>query len=138
MAGENILPTEHYPDDFQTTTIYVPGIASGASVPLLYVDPRLNAGGGIVLDRADIVVQTVSGTASATVTLQKSAVADGSSATALAAAADIKTAVGILPQTLVATENFIPSGSMLFLKASAHDSTAARLLVQLRWRSRLK
>ena len=64
MAGENILPNEHYPDYFQIVSIPFNHALEGTAantMPFMYVEPRATNGTGIVVDSIVVGISLAEG-----------------------------------------------------------------------------
>jgi len=160
MPGENSLPVQHYADDFQILTI--PFVtASGITDPnaILYADRDLvideivvgvttvGASGALINFRAStnpgdtaaasmcvINVDTANVTASDTLVATTDNVLRYSSAGALQTTTVGSTAINGV--TAGVQSNFIPKGSWLVVDPTSASS--ARVIIQIRFRSRLK
>jgi len=134
MPGENVLPVQHYPDDFRVINYFVHD-TSAADEPIFYCDRNM------VVDSITVSVAVI-GAASSTVTLK--AVASGTNPTAanIVAGTAVSSAValdalGAIAGTIVNTENSLLAGAHLGLDFTGTVS-AFRGLVTIRIRSRLK
>jgi hypothetical protein len=134
MAGENVLPVEHYPDDFRVINYFIHD-ASAADEPVFYCDRNM------VVDSITVSVSVVSA-GSSTVTLK--AVAPGTAPTPanIAAGTAVTSAVlldatGVIAGTVVNTENSLLAGTHLGLDYTGAVNTF-RGLISIRIRSRLK
>jgi hypothetical protein len=133
MAGENVLPVEHYPDDFRVINYFIHD-ASASDEPVFYCDRNM------VVDSATVSVAAVA--SGATVTLK--AIAPGTApttgnvgaGTAVSNAISIA-ATGAIAGTVVNTENSLLVGTHLGLDFTGTVS-AFRGLISIRIRSRLK
>ena len=134
MPGENVLPVEHYPDDFRVINYFIHD-ASAADELLFYCDRN------IVVDSATVSVAVV-GAASSTVTIKAVAAGTAPSPGNIAAGTAVTNAIaldatGAIAGTIVNTENFLPAGTHLGLDYTG-TVTNLRGMVTLRIRSRLK
>lgn len=134
MAGENVLPVEHYPDDFRVINYFVHD-ASAADEPIFYCDRNM------VVDSITVSV-AAAGAAASTVTLK--AVASGTAPTGAnvtagnaVSSAVLLDATGAIAGTIVNTENSLLAGAHLGLDFTGTVS-AFRGVVTIRIRSRLK
>jgi hypothetical protein len=133
MAGENVLPVEHYPDDFRVINYFVHD-ASAADEPIFYCDRNM------VVDSITVSVAVVA--AGATVALKAVAPGTDPTGTNVAAGTAVTSAVslaalGAIAGTVVNTENSLLAGTHLGLDFTGTVS-AFRGLISIRIRSRLK
>jgi len=133
MPGENVLPVEHYPDDFRVINYFIHD-ASAADELLFYCDRTM------VVDSVTVSVSAAA--AAATVTLK--AIAPGTAPTAgnVATGTAVSNAIslaatGAIAGTIVNTENCLPAGTHLGLDYTGTVSSL-RGMVTVRIRSRLK
>jgi hypothetical protein len=138
MAGENILPNEHYPDYFQIVSLNmnhadVPGALD--CVPIMYVEPRATNGTGIVVDDIIIGVQVVD--AGEDVELIYSPDPNATTGTSLQTAVTSVATVGTYEPTINTANNFVPAGNWILAKFSDGVDTA-HIAVTIRFRSRQK
>lgn len=139
MAGENVLPNEHYPDYFQIVSIpffHAMLPASTDALPLLYVEPRATNGTGIVIDSITYGVSLVESVAD-TVEVIYAATPQATTGTSLQTATIPLNVLGAATTTININNNFVPAGNWLILKANA-DIGQAHGCVTIRFRSRLK
>jgi len=139
MPGENVLPAQYYPDDFQIVS-HVVHDASLADLALVYADRNL------ILDS---VVLCCSGTAvGGTATIEIVKVASGTipTSTNIQAGTSISSTLSIAANsaattgTIINTTNFVDIGSWICIKTTAGSGTLSnfRGTVNLRLRSRPK
>ncbi len=138
MAGENVLPNEHYPDYFQIVSLNmnhadVPALLD--CVPIMYVEPRATNGTGIVVDDITIGVQVIDATED--VELIYSTDPNATTGTSLQTAVTSLGTVGTYEPVINTANNFVPAGNWILAKFSDGVDTA-HLAVTLRFRSRLK
>ena len=138
MAGENVLPNEHYPDYFQIVTVNmnhadVPGLLD--CVPVMYVEPRATNGTGIVVDSIVYGVQVIDATEN--VELIYSTDPNATTGTSLQAAVTSLGTVGTYIPTINTSNNFVPAGNWILAKFS-DGVDAAHIAVTIRFRSRPK
>jgi hypothetical protein len=139
MAGENILPNEHYPDYFQIVTIpffhaMVP--TGNDTLPLMYVEPRATNGTGIVIDSITYgvaVIETLADTAE----IIHAATPQATTGLSLQTATIPLNVLGTATTTINSNNNFVPAGNWLILKANA-DLGQVHGCITIRFRSRLK
>ena len=139
MAGENVLPNEHYPDYFQIATIpFFHGMlnTTGDIIPLMYVEPRASNGTGIVVDSITYGISIQESSAD-TLEVIHATTPQATTGTSIQTATTPSNAVGTATTTINTDNNFVPAGSWLILKASA-DLGQAHGCVTIRFRSRLK
>ena len=159
MAGETVLPAQHYPDDFQIVTELFSAPASGAGTPLLYADRSL------IID--SITIGILTGTSTNTLDIVKTSTAvpadgvitpsvlntasatilTGTSGTVPAGTANANSVVVLTTESGVGalgvttkldnTKNTLDAGNWLFLSPSG-TMTSAAIVVQIRFRSRPK
>jgi len=141
MPGENVLPVQHYPDDFLTLS-HVVHDSSLADFPWIYCDRNL------IVDAFYVCSQIGAGGTTTTVALVK--VASGTIPTtaniATAATAgtistvNVSAAAAVTSGTIVNTVNFVDAGSWICIDATAGDGTLAtfRGTFNIRFRSRPK
>lgn len=138
MAGENILPNEHYPDYFQIVSLNVNHADVPAAldcVPIMYVEPRATNGTGIVVDDIIIGVQVVD--AGEDVELIYSPDPNATTGTSLQTAVTSVATVGTYEPTINTANNFVPAGNWILAKFSDGVDTA-HIAVTMRFRSRQK
>lgn len=138
MAGENILPNEHYPDYFQIVSVNVNHADVPAAldcVPIMYVEPRATNGTGIVVDDIIIGVQVVD--AGEDVELIYSPDPNATTGTSLQTAVTSVATVGTYEPTINTANNFVPAGNWILAKFSDGVDTA-HIAVTIRFRSRQK
>lgn len=138
MAGENILPNEHYPDYFQIVSLNMNHADVPAAldcVPIMYVEPRASNGTGIVVDDIIIGVQVIDATED--VELIYATTPNATTGTSLQTAVTSVAAVGTFEPTINTANNFVPAGNWILAKFSDGVDTA-HIAVTLRFRSRLK
>lgn len=138
MAGENILPNEHYPDYFQIVSLNVNHADVPAAldcVPIMYVEPRATNGTGIVVDDIIIGVQVVD--AGEDVELIYSPDPNATTGTSLQTAVTSVATVGTYEPTINTANNFVPAGNWILAKFSDGVDTA-HIAVTIRFRSRQK
>lgn len=138
MAGENILPNEHYPDYFQIVTVNMNHADVPAAldcVPIMYVEPRATNGTGIVVDDIIFGVQVVD--ASEDVELIYSPDPNATTGTSLQTAVTSVATVGTYEPTINTANNFVPAGNWILAKFSDGVDTA-HIAVTIRFRSRQK
>lgn len=138
MAGENILPNEHYPDYFQLISVNMNHADVPATldcVPIMYVEPRASNGTGIVVDDIVIGVQVID--AGEDVELIYAATPQATTGTSLQSAVTSLATVGTYEPTINTDNNFVPAGNWILAKFS-DGVDAAHIAVTLRFRSRLK
>lgn len=139
MPGENVLPVQYYPDDFQRIT-HVVHDASLADLALVYADRNL-----IV----DSVLLCCSGTAvggSATIELVKVASGTIPTSTNIQSGTSISSTMSIAANsaatagTITNTTNFVDIGSWICIKTTAGGGTLSnfRGTIHMRFRSRPK
>lgn len=138
MAGENVLPNEHYPDYFQTVSFpFMHALESaGFAIPLMYVEARATNGTGIVVDSIVIGISVVEGAAE-TVEVLHATTVQATTGTSIQTSPVSTNALGTTVTTINASNNFVPAGSWLILKFDAAVA-AAHGCVTIRFRSRLK
>ena len=138
MAGENVLPNEHYPDYFQTVSFPFVHVleSSGFAIPLMYVEARATNGTGIVVDSIVIGISVVEGAAE-TVEVLHATTVQATTGTSIQTSPVSTNALGTTVTTINASNNFVPAGSWLILKFDAAVG-AAHGCVTIRFRSRLK
>lgn len=138
MAGENILPNEHYPDYFQIVSVNLNHADVPVSldcVPIMYVEPRATNGTGIVVDDIVIGVQVVD--AGEDVELIYSTDPNATTGTSLQTAVTSVATVGTYEPTINTANNFVPAGNWILAKFS-DGVDAAHIAVTIRFRSRQK
>ena len=138
MAGENILPSEHYPDYFQLISVNMNHADVPATldcVPIMYVEPRASNGTGIVVDDIVIGVQVIDATED--VELIYAATPQATTGTSLQTAVTSLATVGTYEPTTNTANNFVPAGNWILAKFSDGVDTA-HIAVTIRFRSRLK
>lgn len=138
MAGENILPNEHYPDYFQTVNVNMNHADVPAAldcVPIMYVEPRASNGTGIVVDDIVIGVQVIDATED--VEFIYAATPNATTGTSLQTAVTSLAVVGTFEPVINTDNNFVPAGNWILAKFSDGVDTA-HIAVTLRFRSRLK
>jgi hypothetical protein len=138
MAGENVLPNEHYPDYFQIVSQNMNHADVPAAldcVPIMYVEPRATDGTGIVVDDIIIGVQVID--ASEDVELIYSTSVNATTGTSLQTAVTSLGTVGTYEPTINTDNNFVPAGNWILAKFSDGVDTA-HIAVTIRFRSRLK
>lgn len=138
MAGENVLPNEHYPDYFQIVTVNMNHADVPATldcVPIMYVEPRATNGTGIVVDDIAIGVQLID--ASEDVELIYAATPQATTGTSLQTAVTSLGTVGTYEPVINTANNFVPAGNWILAKFS-DGVDAAHIAVTIRFRSRLK
>lgn len=138
MAGENILPNEHYPDYFQIVTVNMNHADVPAAldcVPIMYVEPRATNGTGIVVDDIIIGVQVLD--AGEDVELIYSPDPNATTGTSLQTAVTSVATVGTYEPTINTANNFVPAGNWILAKFS-DGVDAAHIAVTIRFRSRQK
>jgi hypothetical protein len=138
MAGENILPNEHYPDYFQIVSVNMNHADVPATldcVPIMYVEPRATNGTGIVVDDIAIGVQVID--AAEDVELIYATTPQATTGTSLQTAVTSLATVGTYEPTINIANNFVPAGNWILAKFS-DGVDAAHIAVTLRFRSRLK
>lgn len=138
MAGENVLPNEHYPDYFQIVTVNMNHADVPANldcVPVMYVEPRATNGTGIVVDSIVYGVQVID--AAEDVELIYSTDPNATTGTSLQAAVTSLGTVGTYIPTINTSNNFVPAGNWILAKFS-DGVDAAHIAVTIRFRSRLK
>lgn len=138
MAGENILPNEHYPDYFQIVSVNINHADVPAAldcVPIMYVEPRATNGTGIVVDDIIIGVQVVDATED--VELIYSPNPNATTGTSLQTAVTSVATVGTYEPTINTDNNFVPAGNWILAKFSDGVDTA-HIAVTIRFRSRPK
>jgi hypothetical protein len=139
MPGENVLPAQYYPDDFQIVS-HVVHDASLADLALVYADRNL------ILDSA---VLCCSGTAvggTATIEIVKVASPNIPTSTNIQAGTSISSTLSIAANsaatvgTITNTTNFVEIGSWICIKTTVGGGTLAnfRGTINLRFRSRPK
>jgi hypothetical protein len=138
MAGENVLPNEHYPDYFQIVAVNmnhadVPSTLD--CVPVMYVEPRATNGTGIVVDSIVYGVQVIDATED--VELIYSTDPNATTGTSLQTAVTSVATVGTYIPTINTSNNFVPAGNWILVKFSDGVDTA-HIAVTIRFRSRLK
>ena len=140
MAGENILPNEHYPDYFQIVTIPFNHALEGTAantMPFMYVEPRATNGTGIVVDSIVIGISVVEGAAETVEVVHATTVQATTGFVSLQTATVSTNALGTTITTINTSNNFVPAGSWLMLKFDAALGTAHGCIT-IRFRSRLK
>jgi hypothetical protein len=138
MAGENVLPNEHYPDYFQIVSVNMNHADVPAAldcVPIMYVEPRATNGTGIVVDDIIIGVQVVD--AGEDVELIYSTDPNATTGTSLQTAVTSVATVGTYEPTINTANNFVPAGNWILAKFSDGVDTA-HIAVTIRFRSRQK
>jgi len=138
MAGENVLPNEHYPDYFQIVSVNMNHADVPAAldcVPIMYVEPRATNGTGIVVDDIVIGVQVIDATED--VELIYSPDPNATTGTSLQAAVTSLGTVGTYEPTINTANNFVPAGNWILAKFSDGVDTA-HIAVTIRFRSRQK
>lgn len=138
MAGENVLPNEHYPDYFQIVSVNlnhadVPGALD--CVPIMHVEPRATNGTGIIVDDIIIGVQVID--AGMNVELIYATGANATTGTSLQNAVTSLGTVGTYEPTINTDNNFVPAGNWILAKFSDGVDTA-HIAVTIRFRSRPK
>lgn len=140
MPGENVLPVEHYPDDFQIVTVPFSQASEGTgahTIPFMYVEPRASNGTGIVVDSIAIGISVVEGTAETVEVVHATTVQATTGFVSLQTATVSTNALGTTIPTINTANNFVPAGSWLMLKFDAAQ-TNTHGCVTIRFRSRLK
>lgn len=140
MAGENVLPNEHYPDYFQIINVPFNQASEGTgahTLPFMYVEPRATNGTGIVVDSIAIGISVLEGTAETVEVVHATTVQATSGFVSLQTATVSTNAFGTTIPTINTDNNFVPAGSWLMLKFDAALGTAHGC-VTIRFRSRLK
>ena len=138
MAGENVLPNEHYPDYFQILSVNMNHADVPAAldcVPIMYVEPRATNGTGIIVDDIIIGVQVVD--AGEDVELIYSTDPNATTGTSLQTAVTSVATVGTYEPTINTANNFVPAGYWILAKFS-DGVDAAHIAVTIRFRSRQK
>ena len=141
MAGENVLPVQHYPDDFQVSS-HVVHDGSLADFPWIYCDRNL------IVDAFYVCSQIGAGGTTTTVALVKVASGTiptsaniGTAATAgTISTVNISAAAAVTSGTIATTTNFVDAGSWICIDATAGDGTLGtfRGTFNIRFRSRVK
>ena len=140
MAGENVLPNEHYPDYFQIVTVPFNHALEGTAantMPFMYVEPRATNGTGIVVDSIAIGISVVEGAAETVEVVHATTVQATTGFVSLQTATVSTNATGTTIPTINTSNNFVPAGSWLMLKFDAALGSAHGC-VTIRFRSRLK
>jgi len=140
MAGENVLPNEHYPDYFQIVNIPFNHALEGTTantLPFMYVEPRATNGTGIVVDSIVIGISLAEGAAETVEVVHATTVEASTGFVSIQTATVSTNALGTTITTINANNNFVPAGSWLMLKFNAALGTAHGC-VTIRFRSRLK
>ena len=137
MAGENIIPAEHYPDYFQVLShnidhILIPNTSN--RMAWFYVEPRASNGSGIVIDS---ITYGIAVTEALTLDLFHATTPQATSGTLLQTAAISAGTVGTYTATIDTANNFVPAGSWISIKTSGNSSTLHGA-VTIRFRSRRK
>ena len=138
MAGENVLPNEHYPDYFQLISMNMNHADIPAAldcIPIMYVEPRATNGTGIVVDDITWGVQVVD--AGISVELIYAATVNATTGTSLQTAVTSVAAVGTFEPTTNTANNFVPAGNWILAKFTDLADTV-HLGLTFRFRSRLK
>lgn len=139
MPGESVLPNEHYPDYFQVVSIpffHAMLNTSNDIIPLLYVEPRANSATGIVVDSITYGISVVESAAD-TLEVIHATTPQATTGLSLQSATVPANVLGTATTTINTSNNFVPAGSWLILKASA-DLGQVHGCVTIRFRSRLK
>jgi hypothetical protein len=139
MAGENVLPVEHYPDDFQVVSIaFFHGMLNNSNdiIPLMYVEPRATNGTGIVVDSITYGI-AIAESAADTIEVIHATTPQATTGLSLQTATVPLNVLGTATTTINTSNNFVPAGSWLILKAS-DNMDQVHGCVTIRFRSRLK
>jgi hypothetical protein len=139
MPGENVLPTQYYPDDFQPLT-HVVHDASLADFPWIYADRNLIVDSVVVCNGGT----AVGGTAS--IHIVKTAPGVVPTSTNVQAGTNITSAISIVANaaatngTVLDSDNFVDAGSWICVKTTAGGGTLSnfRGAITIRFRSRPK
>jgi hypothetical protein len=138
MAGENILPAEHYPDYFQILSHSIDhNLIPNTSNRMVwfYVEPRASNGSGIVVDSITYGIAVTD--ASRDLDMFHATTPQATSGTLLQTAAISTATVGTYAATIDKANNFVPAGSWISIKTNGNVNTLHGA-VTIRFRSRLK
>lgn len=138
MAGENILPAEHYPDYFQVVSFALTHSNfdnTTHTTPLMYVEARNANGSGIVVDNITFGVGVSE--ASTTMELISATLPEASTGTSIQSSTVNVASTGTKTTTISNTANFVPSGYWILAKANQNIGQFHGA-VTIRFRSRLK
>ena len=139
MAGENILPSEHYPDYFQIVIIpFYHAMVSNSNncLPLMYVEPRATNGTGIIVDNITYGV-SVAETLADTVEIIHAATPQATTGLSLQTATIPLNVLGTATTTININNNFVPAGNWLILKSNGNLGQT-HCCITIRFRSRFK
>ena len=150
MAGENVLPVEHYPDEFFTTRYFMHD-SNSASRPFFFTDPTPAVGGlgrEYTVDAAYLGIYGTAVGGSGTLQLVHLPVGDapttanfnGVNAVAITDATDISVTDTTKTFVINADNNRVPAGCYIGMKLVAGGGTLGNLrgILTVRLRSRPK
>lgn len=138
MAGENIMPAEHYPDYFQVVSfalIHTNFDNTTHTTPLMYVEARNANGSGVVIDSVTYGV----GVAEAATTMEViyATLPEATTGTSIHTSTVNVATTGTKTTTIDPSNNFVPSGYWILAKANQNVGQL-HCAVTIRFRSRRK
>lgn len=137
MAGESVLPAEHYPDYFQVLShsidhVLIPN--SSNRMVWFYVEPRASNGSGIVVDS---ITYGIAVTESLTLDVMHASTPQAINGTLIQSSSVSASSQGTISATINPANNFVPAGNWVSVKTSG-NANSVHGAVTIRFRSRLK
>lgn len=137
MAGESVLPAEHYPDYFQVLShsidhILIPNTSN--RMVWFYVEPRAGNGSGIVVDS---ITYGIAVTEALTLDVMHASTPQATTGTLIQSSSVSASSQGAISATINPSNNFVPAGNWVSVKTSGNANTIHGA-VTIRFRSRLK